>query len=538
MMEQIRQSDFSRLDGGDHVYLDHTGAALYPQPLLDQHHGTLSTSLLGNPHSGNPTSSLSTDRIAQTRLRILSFFNADPLQYTVIFTHNASHALKLVGEAFPFHKSSTFALLADNHNSVVGIREYARRKRAAVRYLPLTACLEADDAVHHLSLNGRPAARLRRAQKVHRHPSLFAYPAQSNFSGVRHPLSLVAAARRMGWHVLLDAAAYAATSRLDLAAAPADFVALSFYKLFGYPTGVGALLVRHAALAILKRPWFAGGTVKFVTTSIAGDRHALCDGAEGFEDGTLNFTAIPAIAAGLDYLARVGMTRIRDHVASLTAQLLATLRDAAWPDGRAKTVVYGPSASGDGGAHGARGGTVAFDLLTPRGERVDARLVEDAANKANISLRVGCFCNPGAAERALKLDGRQIEKCLHHVGSEMSICAMSQCVGKGYLGCVRASLGLSSNGRDIERFGAFVEEFCSRLQSGHLEENRSARGNVLGVKFATTLCFPREGTVVESEIDSDVGSVEYKMDLEEYASKMKMDKPKFGTPACHACTEV
>ena len=32
-------------------------------------------------------------------------------------------------------------------------------------------------------------------------------------------------------------------------------------KIFGYPTGVGCLLARKAALAKLRRPWYAGGTI-------------------------------------------------------------------------------------------------------------------------------------------------------------------------------------------------------------------------------------------------------------------------------------
>src|SRR5262245_63170317 len=46
-----------------------------------------------------------------------------------------------------------------------------------------------------------------------------------------------------------------------------------FYKMFGYPTGVGCLLVRKSALARLRRPWFAGGTVNFAT--VGGRRHLL-----------------------------------------------------------------------------------------------------------------------------------------------------------------------------------------------------------------------------------------------------------------------
>ncbi len=45
--------------------------------------------------------------------------------------------------------------------------------------------------------------------------------------------------------MILDGAAFVPTSRLDLSAWTPDFVAISFYKMFGYPTGIGALLARR-----------------------------------------------------------------------------------------------------------------------------------------------------------------------------------------------------------------------------------------------------------------------------------------------------
>ena len=65
----------------------------------------------------------------------------------------------------------------------------------------------------------------------------------------------------------LDAAKFAATAPLDLAAVAADFAAVSFYKICGHPTGLGALLVdgrapaRGAAALARGKRYFGGGTV-------------------------------------------------------------------------------------------------------------------------------------------------------------------------------------------------------------------------------------------------------------------------------------
>src|SRR5213079_3580323 len=102
----------------------------------------------------------------------------------------------------------------------------------------------------------------------------------------------------------LDAAAFTATSGLDLSQWKPDFVVQSFYKLFGYPTGVGCLLARKSALAKLRRPWFSGGTI--TVASVQGDKYYLAEGASAFEDGTIDYLNIPAIEIGLKHIESIG----------------------------------------------------------------------------------------------------------------------------------------------------------------------------------------------------------------------------------------
>ena len=130
---------------------------------------------------------------------------------------------------------------------------------------------------------------------------LFAYPAQSNFSGVQHPLAWVERAQAAGYDVLLDAAAYVPASRLDLREVRPEFVTVSWYKVFGYPTGVGCLLARRDAMARLRRPWFSGGTIWGV--SVQGGWHRLLDDESAFEDGTVNFLSIPDVPTGIEWVA-------------------------------------------------------------------------------------------------------------------------------------------------------------------------------------------------------------------------------------------
>ena len=86
----------------------------------------------------------------------------------------------------------------------------------------------------------------------------------SNVTNSKNPLSLLAYASNLGYSTLLDAAALATTSKISLRHTPADAMAVSFYKMFGFPTGIGCLVVKKSFLRQLKRPWFSGGTVEVV----------------------------------------------------------------------------------------------------------------------------------------------------------------------------------------------------------------------------------------------------------------------------------
>src|SRR3954465_13921818 len=286
-LDSLRATQYSRLDERGDVYLDYTGGGLYAQSQLDDHMTLLRDTVYGNPHSVNPTSAAAACLVERARAAVLRYFNAPP-EYECVFTSNATGALRLVGEAYPFGEGDRFLATFDNHNSINGIREFARAKGARTAYVPLEAPdLRVDEEllVRHLD-TAAPGGH-----------NLFAYPAQSNFSGVKHPLEWIALAQQRGWDVILDAAAFVPTNRLDLATCRPDFVAISFYKMFGYPTGIGALLARRRTLARLQRPWFSGGTV--LTANVQGDMVVPLSGHALFEDGTVNYLGIPAIEIGL-----------------------------------------------------------------------------------------------------------------------------------------------------------------------------------------------------------------------------------------------
>jgi molybdenum cofactor sulfurtransferase len=444
-LDALRTAEYGRLDRAGHLYLDYTGGGLYAESQVRAHMDLLLGNVFGNPHSSNPTSLAMTRLVERTRAYVLDYFNAAPDEYVAIFTLNASGALKLVGESYPFGPGGRYLLTFDNHNSVNGIREFARAKGAQVTYAPvLPPDLRIDADKLRVSLQEA-------APGGHR---LFAYPAQSNFSGVQHSLEWIEQAHANGWDVLLDAAAFVPTNRLDLGRWHPDFVSLSFYKMFGYPTGVGCLLARREAMAKLHRPWFAGGTI--TVASVQGGRYYLHEGAEAFEDGTINYLTLPAVEIGLRHLQRIGIDAIHTRVHCLSAWLLRELLALRHADGSALVRLYGPATDE------MRGGTITLNLNDRNRHFIDHRLVEHWANQANISLRTGCFCNPGGGELALGISAEEISSCFVRYEDRLTLDEFRRCIDDKSTGAVRISVGLATNFADVYHFVQFARTFLDK----------------------------------------------------------------------------
>jgi selenocysteine lyase/cysteine desulfurase len=128
--------------------------------------------------------------------------------------------------------------------------------------------------------------------------------------------------------------------------------------------------------------------------------------------------------------------------------------------------IYGPTTGQ------MRGGTITFNLYDPDGHLLDYRRIEELATESRISIRTGCFCNPGAGETA---EGLTEEDMLAGAaaGADMNLPRFLQVIqhrGGKSAGAIRASLGLASNFADADAFVRFV--------SGFRDQTRLTMGDV------------------------------------------------------------
>ena len=425
--------------------------------------------LFGNPHSGSPSSMLSTNCIESTRVKALDFFKADPEDFDLIFVANATAAIKLVADCMSDYSQSKgskgfrFGYHGDSHTSLVGVREIAKSN---------VKCFDSDKDVEEWLL--RPERSM--SQYGHALPNhdgsveLFAYPAQSNMNGRRLPLQWPGRVRAVNSasrevYTLLDAAAFVATGQLDLSDeknAP-DFVALSFYKIFGFPD-LGALIVRKKSGRVLKaRRYFGGGTVDMV---INGNEDAMWHARKAsqlhdmLEDGTPAFHSIAALRIALDTHRRLfgSMANVSKHTCILSKVLYRRMSNLAHANGRPVCRIY-KGTSSEYGDSKSQGPTVAFNVLTSRGEWIGKSVFERLAVLNNIQIRTGGVCNPGGIATCLRISPVKMRDNFDEgvrCGNELD-----EINGKP-TGIIRVSLGAMSSLKDIEYFVRFLQLFASR----------------------------------------------------------------------------
>ena len=432
----------------DEIYLDHAGTTLYAKSLMERFATDMISNLYGNPHSTSSSSQATTERVENTRMRVLEFFRADPAEFDVVFVANATAGIKLVMDSFRAEDGFGYGYHKDSHNSLIGVREVAS----------VSKCLD-DDAFEQSVKSGRSLFPGRAEAEL----QLYAYPAQSNFDGRRLPLSWCHGIRHgaRNCYVLLDAAALVSTSQLDLSNAETapDFTVVSFNKVFGFPD-LGALLVRKSRGDILRRrKYFGGGTVEVVVALESEQWHIPRTEIlhESLEDGTLPIHNIMALNTAMKVHKELfkSMDMISEHTTFLAEKLYSGLKALKHANGTDVCRLY-PRDGINYGNKNLQGPIVPFNIMNSQGAWMSNTEVQRVAAVRKIHIRTGGMCNPGGVAEACDFAPWELSRNFlagARCGGDFDVVA-----GKP-LGVIRASLGAMSSVSDVGQLIAFVDEF-------------------------------------------------------------------------------
>lgn len=341
------------------TYLDNAATSFPKPPGVIRAVTDALASGAGNPGRGSHRLSLEAGRIMlDAREAVAGLFGvADPAR--VIFTANATEAINL----------ALFGLLEAGDRVVTTCMEH----NAVVR--PLRALEERGVQVVKVPANAVgyvPPEDLMAACRAQRTRMLVVGHCSNVTGTVQAIEELGPWCRREGILFLVDAAQSAGLLPIHTAASGIDLLAAPGHKGLLGPQGTGFLCV---CSDLELRPLIFGGTGGNSQSELPPRQLP-----ERLEAGTPNTPGLAGLAAGIGFLLREGLERVRQHEQELTERLLAGL-------GRIPGLtLYGPRES----RH--RGGAVSFTL----DGRDPAELGYLLEQEHDILVRVGLHCAPDA----------------------------------------------------------------------------------------------------------------------------------------------
>lgn len=471
------------------VYLDYAGSALPTASQLQKIY-TQYPDILANPHSTGPSASRTSRGIEEAKKKILTHFKAAPGRfaslnnppssfpqadchpgYEILFTSGATEAFQIIAERFPWKKAcdgcgrKSILLYAHNsHSSVVGMREVALAHGASFQCCDLHRIqkMTKDDflSIERQDMKNKDGGENCCSCRGCKFCNLLVISAECNFGGTRpNSKSIISTAKASGWYTMLDIAKAASTTPVDLREESPDFASLSFYKIFGAPTGLGCLFVKRPTIPLLlknencKQHYVGGGSLNLILTKQKFSSRT--ESIESFKSGTPDFRGILSLKHGFDEIDRLGgISVIHRHTITLAKELSRRLRGLVHGNGQPAVLIYGQW--GDESATDA-GPTIPLNIIRYDGSFVGYNEVAKLAalNKPAIQFRTGCFCNPGACQRALNLTD---EELLYNFQIAGHVCGDHMDLIKDQpTGAVRISFGKDSIWEDLDEFVLFLQ---------------------------------------------------------------------------------
>lgn len=307
------KADFPVLDqtinGKPLVYLDNAATSQTPRQVLDASRNYYEH-INANIHRGTHyLARAATEAHEAARGRIAKYLNATTPD-EVIFTSGTTDSINLVANILPLSAGDEILISTlEHHSNIVPWQMLAERTGGRIVVIP---CDE-DGVLDQTAFANLLSEKTR----------ILALTWISNAFGTVNPAAeMVAAAKKQGATVVIDAAQAVPHMALDVQALGADFVAFSGHKAYA-PTGIGILWGKLSLLQTLP-PWRGGGEmIKQVTF----EGTTYNEPPFRYEAGTPNIEGGIALAAAFDYIDSIGIGEIHDHEEALIRQAASALSE-------------------------------------------------------------------------------------------------------------------------------------------------------------------------------------------------------------------
>jgi len=347
------------------VYLDSGATSQKPRQVLDAERYFYENNNAAVHRGAHLLAEEANEAYEGARQSVADFIGANVEE--TIFTKGATESLNLIAYSFGNSKpGSRFHLKAgdrivvsemEHHANLIPWQQLAKRTGAELVWFEIT-----DEGRLDLT---------KISDVIDSKTKIVAITHQSNVLGTINPIKEIAAqAKKVGAVVVLDACQSAPHFKIDVKELGIDFLAFSGHKALG-PTGVGVCWGKSEHLAEME-PFLTGGSmIESVTMTDA----TWAPAPRKFEAGVPNMAQAVGLATALTYLTKIGMDRVAEHDALLTAYALSKLIPLAG------VKVIGPQNGVD------RGAVISFTI-----DGVHPHDVGQALDGNGIAVRTGHHC--------------------------------------------------------------------------------------------------------------------------------------------------
>ncbi len=391
------------------MYFDHAGS-----PFIDNDkfiNDTIKITVgktLQNPHSNEQKWNELITTIKHLTFKMFKNVNDN---YEIIFTSGTTSSIKLIMDILkPNHLVHTIS----NHNSILGCR----------------------NLVSNITVINDNYEELEKTVLGDNMKTLIALPETCNFSGEKFNVPINTLRQKYNGYILLDIAKGITEHNINLEQEP-EFLVFSYYKLFGYPTGLGALLIHKKMLSIINKQYFGGGTYDWVIS----EKHMYKprETIKSFEDGTSNFLALAILEHALPrYISN--RSSIMTTMRSLTEYARTKLSKAKYFNNEKIFKCYFPTNFTN---------IATINVLYPNREPIGFVTVKKVCEKENIFIRGGCMCNPGSCSKWIDLS---VEEQENHVKKGHKCWSSLDLYEGKWTGAIRLSFGEYNTKEEIDKF--------------------------------------------------------------------------------------
>ena len=406
----MNQKDFPILNelvhGRKLVYLDNAATTQKPQVVLDAITEAYSH-WNANVHRGvHHLSQVATQKHEEAREKVAQLIHAHSSE-EIIFTKGTTDSLNMLARSFgdAMVKEGDEIIIShlEHHSNIVPWQMLCERKKAVLKVIPLQR--------NNHSFNFKEFEKLLTCRT-----KLISIAHVSNVLGIEQPIEkIIHLAHEKGVAVCVDGAQSVPHLAVDVQKMDCDFLVFSAHKMYG-PTGLGVLYGKKEWLD--KLPPTEGGGEMIEHVSFEKTTYNVLP--YKFEAGTPNYVGSYAFGRAIDYVQKIGLTKITKHEHVLIKYLEAQL--VSLPNVR----VYA--------AKRKKAGAVSFNVYREDGALIHPFDVGVLLDRQGVAVRTG-----------------------HH-------CAEPLIDWLGVPGTVRASVGLYNTKEDVDVFISALKKAIMMLE--------------------------------------------------------------------------